>query len=74
MLWLGLSENASTWEPESSLPSTLVENFQAGITTEADALTEKLYGCTSTILTVASQPPAAKRPMIERLCKAEVEG
>ena len=39
VLWLGLSESASTWEPESSLPQNLVAGFEAGSDTEAEALT-----------------------------------
>jgi len=35
VLWLGKPDFAVTWEPESSLPTAVIAEFEQGIQTEA---------------------------------------
>ncbi len=74
VLWLGLSESASMWKPESCLPPNLIADFEAGLDTEAEALTERSYCHSSTTLTVSTHSLAVKRRKTERLYKDDLEG
>ena len=52
ILWLGLPDDSATWEPACSLPSTLVEDYEAGISREAEMNVVTTYGHSFTTITV----------------------
>ena len=56
-----------TWEPESSLPPAVVEEFECGIQAEVVQHTENSCGQNITTLGVSkSQGDGSKRPRIDR--------
>ena len=61
VLWLGKPEMQVTWEPASSLSSTLIEEFERGIGVETCQQSTHQYGYeASTIFTV--DKPASQQP------------
>ena len=77
VLWLGLHECCASWEPSSSVPQSLVEQFEAGNNPQSRVETATIYGHISgTVITTSSciEKPQAKRIRQERACYAELEG
>jgi hypothetical protein len=54
-----------TWEPASSLPQALVDEFESGVTGREDVVTESSYGLVNHTLVVTTlntgEPSEAKR-------------
>lgn len=60
-----------------SVPSSLVEQYEAGKNPQAKVETITMYGHVSGIVTTTSsstETPVSKKPRQERACYAEVEG
>jgi hypothetical protein len=78
VLWLGCPNGYATWEPSSSLPPALVEQYEKQMTSDLTVETTPLYGHISTKVTVSHrsvQQPEAKKKKQERPCtEKEVEG
>ena len=67
VLWLGKPDIAVTWEPESSLPPAVLEEFEQGIHADVVEYMDNSYGQHAVTLGVArSQGNGAKRPRIDR--------
>ena len=62
VVWLGRPIADSTWEPESTLPSSLVRDYEAGILREIHAETFTTGGETVHTLSASVREPNAKRP------------
>lgn len=77
MLWLGKLDLHTTWEPASSLPSTVIEEFEKGLISEGVLKKSSQYGHeTSTIITEEKikSKPEVKRTRIERPVIKESSG
>ena len=65
MLWLGCPECFATWEPASSLPTSLIDQFESEAIVESSVESVPLYGHVSSTVTVAQssaeQGPAKKK-------------
>ena len=67
----------ATWEPASSLPRSLVADFEAGITAEPTIETTSMYGHVSSTMTVSqirTDQPQTKKRKEERPCHHDLEG
>ena len=66
VVWLGKDRTTATWEPESSLPHQLIEEYEAGIVREVHDICHS--SCGQTVHTLASKTaddePAPKRPRV----------
>ena len=64
--WLGKDRTTATWEPESSLPSQLIADYEAGVLREVHDITH--MSCGQTVHTLASKAvvdvPLPKRPRV----------
>ena len=62
MAWLGKEEKL-TWEPSSSLPKELIDDFHKGVSSNEMVNTSRSYGAISHTLVMASKgiPPKAKK-------------
>ena len=77
VLWLGRPQCYATWEPASSLPHRLVDEFTAGLEAELQVDNVPMYGHISSTVTVAQQSSdsqKSKRQRQERPCHDELEG
>ena len=75
VIWLGKPNLDVTWEPVSSLPPAVVEEFEHGIQAEVVEHTETSCGQHTTTLGVTrSQSNGTKRPRIDRPVIAKTTG
>ena len=79
VLWLGHPECKATWEPATSLPYELVEDYERGIIREATVDATPLYGHVFNTMSVTRRtddilPRDAKKSKQERLCPDDLEG
>ena len=68
MVWLGHPQCKATWEPASSLSSSLVADYEAGIQTETVTESATTYGHISSTLVTKnnmSPEPPAKKPKVQ---------
>ena len=73
MLWLGKPDLQITWEPESSLPFEVIQEFEKEIKHEAYEETASQYGYNSSIIMIAdskqetqpSKKARRERPVIQ---------
>ena len=65
ILWLGSPECSATWEPLTSLPKKLIDNYEAGLRTESQVNITTNYGHISGMITVTHNdnalPPDTKK-------------
>ena len=69
VLWLGKSNLEVTWEPESSLPIAVVQEFENKISSEAYEQTASQYGYESSTIMIADNEKELqpnKRAKMER--------
>ena len=69
VLWLGKEDVNVTWEPASSLPQAVVDEFEKGVECTAVQQNSDFYGqktCTLHIETKTLQSSASKRPRTDR--------
>lgn len=64
--WLGRDRTTATWEPESSLPRILIDEYEAGVVREVHDITHTSCGQTVHTLasTTADDEPTPKRPRV----------
>ena len=77
VLWLGKPDVEVTWEPESSLPQAIVQEFENNITNEISEKKTSQYGYDCNTLVVESemdQLQPNKKSKIERPVIQESEG
>lgn len=76
VVWLGLPEDMATWEPACSLPPSIVADYEAGITTEAEMHTATTYGHSFTTFAVTKRDnkPRPKKRKEQRPSHASLEG
>ena len=78
VLWVGCPECYATWEPASSLPQDLIENFESGVSVETRVHLEPLYGHISGTITVSemniTKVPVPKKARKQRQCLKDLEG
>ena len=55
VLWLGKPDVEVTWEPESSLPQAIVQEFESNITSEVTEKKTSQYGYDCNTLVVESE-------------------
>jgi len=74
-LWLGQPQCSATWEPASSLPLDLIEDYEAGISRESTLETKSMYGHVFNTMTIKrSGAPETKKKKLERACIEDLEG
>ena len=77
VLWLGCPECFATWESASSLPTTLIEQFESETTAESTVESVPMYGHVSSIVTIAersAEQPAGKKRRRERTNVDDTDG
>lgn len=77
VLWLGKPEKAISWEPESSLPAAVVQEFESGISAEVTQHVAESYGQHTFTLEVSSTSARvnpAKKPRISRPVVSKTTG
>lgn len=78
VLWLGAPDKETTWEPASSLPLRLIEQFESNIVAEVTTEKEECYGNVSNVITIKKkeelQQSSTKRAHIERLVPGNIQG
>jgi hypothetical protein len=76
VLWLGLPEVNATWEPACSLPQSLVDDYEAGISREAEVHTTTTYGHSYTTVMISKKKddPQPKKRKGQRPSRADLEG
>lgn len=77
VLWLGCPECFATWEPASSLPTTLIEQFESETIGESSAESVPLYGHVSSTVTInehSIEQPIEKKKRRERPSVDDTEG
>ena len=62
VVWLGRPIADSTWEPESTIPPSLVREYEAGILREIHKQTFTTGGQTVHTLSASAREPNVKRP------------
>ena len=69
VLWLGKPEVSVTWEPESSIPPAVIEEFEKGIQAEVTQHVVESYGqhtFTLEVINTSASLHPAKKPRISR--------
>lgn len=70
MVWLGKPDTHSTWELASSLPQSLIEEYEKDIQSEVAIHTDIQYGHRKPIFSVTTtshhNEPASKKPKHDR--------
>ena len=61
VVWLGCNEKL-TWEPSSSLPQHLVEEFESNEPCAEEVLSDSSYGVVNHTLTVRKKSPPTVQP------------
>lgn len=64
MLWLGKSDVHVTWEPESSLPTSVIKDFNDGIAFDAIEVRTEQYGLEVT--TIKTQERKGRSQLAKR--------
>ena len=77
-MWLGSPECSATWEPSSCIPKNLIDEYEAGLRTEAQVNTTTNYSHISGLITIAKTdstfPPETKKPKQVRSSHESLEG
>jgi len=75
VLWLGQPQCNATWEPCSSLPPELIEDYETGIAREAAVETKFAYGHVVNTVTISkTEAHGEKRKRQERPCVENLQG